>query len=250
MHRQPSLFGVEATDPAPADLAGLLAGPGRLGRMGGTARISVVVDGAWRVHVLVAELVRRGLTASWQPGDQGRFVVRSAYSTRLAVLAAAWSGERGEKRPPTPLFLGGHALRLWVAAAGSPSPGPTPAGRPADAPGGSKGAPSQGKPAPTPAGRPANVPGGSKGAPPPGEPTAPDQAVDGYELQLSAADRACWPAAGAALVAAGLPAELRRPPGGVPAYLITGRSRLELLAELVGPPPAAAPPGAWPAPRG
>ena len=57
--RQPSLFSTEAADPALADLAGLLAGPGEVGRMGGTARISDVVDAAWRVHVLVAELAGR-----------------------------------------------------------------------------------------------------------------------------------------------------------------------------------------------
>jgi hypothetical protein len=65
--RQLSIFGAETTEPSPADLAGLLAGPGRLDRMGGTARVSVRVDAAWRVHVLVAELVRRGLVVSWVP---------------------------------------------------------------------------------------------------------------------------------------------------------------------------------------
>jgi hypothetical protein len=63
--RQLSIFGAETTEPSPADLAGLLAGPGRLGRMGGTARVSVTVDAAWRVHALVAELVRRGLVVNW-----------------------------------------------------------------------------------------------------------------------------------------------------------------------------------------
>ena len=65
--RQLPFFGAETTEPSPADLAGLLAGPGRLGRMGGTARVSVEVDAAWRVHVLIAEFVTRGLTASWRP---------------------------------------------------------------------------------------------------------------------------------------------------------------------------------------
>ncbi|MCY1137412.1 hypothetical protein OWR29_05320 [Actinoplanes sp. Pm04-4] len=68
--RQLPFFGAETTEPSPADLAGLLAGPGRLGRMGGTARVSVVVDGAWRVHVLVGELVIRGLVVSWRPVDE------------------------------------------------------------------------------------------------------------------------------------------------------------------------------------
>src|SRR5690606_3865238 len=87
--------------------------------MGGTARVSVVVDAAWRVHVLVAELVRRGLTAAWEQVGEGRFAVRSAYSIRLAALAAAWLGEGDRKQVPQPLYLSGHALRLWVAAAGS-----------------------------------------------------------------------------------------------------------------------------------
>jgi hypothetical protein len=65
--RQLSIFGVEAAEPSPADLAGLLAGPGRIGRMGGTARVSIRVDAAWRVHVLVAELVSRGLVVTWLP---------------------------------------------------------------------------------------------------------------------------------------------------------------------------------------
>ncbi|GIE98271.1 hypothetical protein [Paractinoplanes rishiriensis] len=65
--RQLPFFGAETTEPAPSDLVGLLAGPGRLGRMGGTARVSIEVDAAWRVHVLVAELVVRGLVASWRP---------------------------------------------------------------------------------------------------------------------------------------------------------------------------------------
>ena len=65
--RQLSIFGVEAADPSLADLAGLLTGPGRLGRMGGTARVAVRVDAAWRVHVLVEELVSRGLVVTWAP---------------------------------------------------------------------------------------------------------------------------------------------------------------------------------------
>jgi hypothetical protein len=68
--RQLPFFGAETTEPSPADLAGLLAGPGVLGRMGGTARVSIEVDAAWRVHVLVAELVARGLTAQWRPIQQ------------------------------------------------------------------------------------------------------------------------------------------------------------------------------------
>src|SRR5687768_374952 len=65
--RQLPIFGAGTTEPSPADLAGLLAGPGRLGRMGGTARVAVPVDAAWRVHVLAAELLIRGLVVNWRP---------------------------------------------------------------------------------------------------------------------------------------------------------------------------------------
>ncbi|MEU4419528.1 hypothetical protein AB0F81_02810 [Actinoplanes sp. NPDC024001] len=137
--RQLSMFGAETTEPSPADLAGLLAGPGRLGRMGGTARVTVCVDAAWRVHVLVSELVARGLAATWAPVEQNPdgvrdddlatpeegtgepppqiFEVRTAYSQRLNGLARAWPAAAAQ------LFLSGPRLRLWVAAAGGPRPG-------------------------------------------------------------------------------------------------------------------------------
>lgn len=199
VHRQPSLFAADANDPGPQDLAGLLAGPGELGRMGGTARVSVTVADAWRVHVLIAELAARDLPASWESlGEPGGFVVRTAYTVRLLALARAWSaqpdGQPG-KRAPVPLHLTGQGLRLWAAAAGSVTP-------------------------------------------------------DGYVLLLGARDEACWEVVGAALQALGLPAALLVPGAGapVPSYRITGRRRLVRLAELVGTPPAAAPPDRWPAP--
>ncbi|HEY2950786.1 MAG TPA: hypothetical protein VGJ53_20720 [Micromonosporaceae bacterium] len=122
LSRQLSLFGVEAVDPSPADLAGLLAGPGQVVRMGGTARVSVVVDDAWRVHVLVAELAARGLGATWSPTEvAGHLGVRTAYATSLASLGAEWL--RGAaKRPPAGFHLNGPRLRLWWAAAGMPEP--------------------------------------------------------------------------------------------------------------------------------
>jgi len=223
--RQLSLFGVEANDPTPADLAGLLAGPGELSRLGGTARVAVRVDAAWRVHAISAELATRGLAATWQAagapaqaaagaaagggGGSGEeappptwFVVRTAYTARLAPLAAAWwEADRGVKRPPAGLHLTGPALRLWVAAAGEPSP-------------------------------------------------------DGYLLRLGVDDAAGWAAVGAALHAIGLAAALLTPTGATPAgapgqagpaYRITGKRRLARLAELVGDPPPAAPARAWPA---
>ncbi|MCX4468769.1 hypothetical protein OOK41_00295 [Micromonospora sp. NBC_01655] len=132
--RQLSLFGAEAADPSVADLAGLLAGPGEMVRMGGTARLSIVVDAAWRVHVLVAELARRGLAAGWEAlGDQ-RHLVRTSYASTLAPLALAWLRDPPAqapggpapgspvKRPPAGFHLNGRRLRLWVAAAGKAEP--------------------------------------------------------------------------------------------------------------------------------
>jgi len=117
--RQLSLFGVEASEPSPADLAGLLAGPGQVVRMGGTARVSVVVDAAWRVHVLVAEFAARGLTGTWVPSADQHLGVRTAYATALAPLGASWL--RGAvKHPPPKFHLDGPRLRLWSVAAGSP----------------------------------------------------------------------------------------------------------------------------------
>ncbi|MGC4886395.1 hypothetical protein [Micromonospora sp. DT227] len=119
--RQPSLFSTEAADPALADLAGLLAGPGEVVRMGGTARLSVVVDAAWRVHVLVAELGARGVPAGWEPTGDGRYRVRTAYASTLTPLARGWL-HGAAKRPPARFHLDGRRLRLWAAAAGAAEP--------------------------------------------------------------------------------------------------------------------------------
>jgi hypothetical protein len=217
--RQLPIFGAETTDPTPADLTGLLAGPGLLSRIGGTARVSVRVDAAWRVHLLVAELVARGLVVSWQPvsaapaqlganedsragrdaGTVGRgagiidadadagagwyrpaYEVRTAYSSRLNGLARAWPAAVDR------LFLDGPRLRLWVAAAGAPYAG-------------------------------------------------------GYALGLDPEkDHAMIDAA---LVRAGLSGSVA---DGGRCYVITGAGPQQRLAELVGRRPAAAPEAFWP----
>ncbi|MFC7549058.1 hypothetical protein [Plantactinospora sp. GCM10030261] len=115
------MFGVAAVEPSPDDLDGLLAGPGQVVRMGGTARVSVEVADAWRVHVLVAELRHRGLTTSWAHTAERRLAVRTAYTATLTPLARSWLRDTG-KRPPDGFHLGGARLRLWVAAAGVPDP--------------------------------------------------------------------------------------------------------------------------------
>lgn len=115
--RQLSLFGVEAAAPAPGDLAGLLAAPGQVVRMGGTARVSVVVEDRWRAAMLVAEMRLRGLPATCVSTVDEHIGVRTAYSAVLAPLASAWL--RGAiKLPPAGFALEGRRLRLWMAAAG------------------------------------------------------------------------------------------------------------------------------------
>ncbi|MEU6075856.1 hypothetical protein [Micromonospora sp. NPDC047074] len=119
--RQLTFFGAETADPSVADLAGLLAGPGEVVRMGGTARLSVLVDAAWRVHVLVAELALRGVAANWEATTDGRHAVRTSYARTLMPLATAWLNGAG-KRPPAGFHLNGRRLRLWLAAAGAVEP--------------------------------------------------------------------------------------------------------------------------------
>jgi hypothetical protein len=118
--RQLSLFGVEAQPPSPLDLEGLLAGGGQVVRMGGTARVSIVVDEPWRARALTAECAQRDLSATCEPSTvEGHLGVRTAYATTLAPLATAWL--RGAvKHAPTGFTLDGRRLRLWAMAAGSP----------------------------------------------------------------------------------------------------------------------------------
>jgi hypothetical protein len=119
--KQLNLFGVEAAAPRPADLAGLLAGPGQVVRMGGTARVSVVVDELWRARALHAELAARGIGATLVATVDEHIAVRSAYTAVLAPLGAAWL--RGAvKLPPPGFWLDGPRLRLWVLAAGHADP--------------------------------------------------------------------------------------------------------------------------------
>lgn len=67
----------------------------------------------------------------------------------------------------------------------------------------------------------------------------------GYVLLLGPQDEPVWPAVGAALVRAGLPAVQIGPRADGPAYRITGQRRLLRLRELIGDPPAGVPADAW-----
>ena len=219
--RQLSLFGAEAGRPEAADLAGLLAGPGQVVRMGGTARVSIVVDDRWRAEALVAELGRRRLLATWSDLRTRRAPAREltpvadpeaaddeppekpgtpkqepeppapeesdarfeVHTAYTAILndLAAAWLDGTTKRAPADLLLDGRALRLWTLAAGRPHEG-------------------------------------------------------GYLLGADAGAEDA--AVGAALARTGLAPQLTDRPG----YVVIGQR----LAELVGEPPKQAPPGLWP----
>ena len=67
----------------------------------------------------------------------------------------------------------------------------------------------------------------------------------GYVLLLGPQDEAVWPAVGAALVRAGLPAAQIGPRADGPAYRINGLRRLARLRELIGDRPPGVPEQAW-----
>ena len=241
--RQLSIFGVEAADPSLADLAGLLIGPGRLGRMGGTARVAVPVDAAWRVHVLVEELVSRGLVVSWAPvatdGVEEHVAELTAEPVELTLAAeeepaepadepaAAGAGEVAGDQPgevgagtvETPEDAGPRTVSFEVRTAYSSRLNPL------------------ARAWPPPADR-LFLTGpqlrlwvAAAGAPRP----------DGYALGLDP-DGFLDRAVGTALTRVGLAGTVQ----AGPAYVIAGRRRLARLAELVGERPAAAPERLWP----
>jgi hypothetical protein len=281
--RQLPFFGAETTEPSPTDLAGLLAGPGRLGRMGGTARVSVEVDAAWRVHVLVAELVARGLVANWRPiqdqhQDQDQDLVRDDVPPGSADVIPAVENHQEPQGDPIE-DLPPEEPDPWA----DPPPEPKPVPRP------------EPKPAPEPAPEPIQP---AKAAPPqeeseeheaaeegaedpPPEPKLRFEVLTAYSSRLIGLARA-WPevseqlflsgprlrlwvaAAGepipggyalgldpgkdvaaidAALVRAGLAGRLSDDGTHM---RIMGKRRVRRLAELVGERPEAAPEEMWP----
>jgi hypothetical protein len=89
--------------------------------MGGTARVSVVVEDRWRAAALVAEIRVRGLEPTCVSTVDEHIGVRTPYSAVLAPIAAAWL--RGAiKLPPPGFAIEGRRLRLWMTAAGYRDP--------------------------------------------------------------------------------------------------------------------------------
>jgi hypothetical protein len=119
--RQLSLFSAQMRPPAVADLEGLLCGTGHLVRRQDTARLSVLVTGAWRADELRAGFAELGLDGgdpvSVATSGEEQVSVRTSFDPRLGRLALRWS--RGaHPAVPADLQLDGHRLRWWLLASG------------------------------------------------------------------------------------------------------------------------------------
>ncbi|OCB28194.1 hypothetical protein A5675_05540 [Mycobacterium malmoense] len=120
---QLSFFTAESVPPAVADLSGVLAASGQIVMVGGPeahgARLSVVVDQAWRAAAL-AEMIREaGLVPEIGRTDEDTPLVRTAVTPALVSLAAEWT--RGAVKTVPPRWLPGpRELRAWTLAAGHP----------------------------------------------------------------------------------------------------------------------------------
>ncbi|MCW2602656.1 MAG: hypothetical protein JWN61_791 [Pseudonocardiales bacterium] len=131
-----SLFGAESIAPSLDDLAGVLFAGGHWVRRGDAqqptgrqsaasrraanaaspARLSVIVDDAWRQAALVAELAARGFVGEAVEED-GRLAARTGFEPALAAMAERWI--RGASiAPPADLTLTAGGLRLWAICAG------------------------------------------------------------------------------------------------------------------------------------
>jgi hypothetical protein len=114
---QLSFFTAGNQPPAVADLEGLLLGVAQVVRLGGTARISVLVDEAWRVDAVLEAYGERGLQGETVSTLEGQTAVRTPFARLLLPIAAKWV--RGAVKAVPPLWsLDGSRLRMWAVAAG------------------------------------------------------------------------------------------------------------------------------------
>jgi hypothetical protein len=116
---QLSFFSAESLPPAVSDLTGVLAAAGQIVMVGGGARLSVVVDQAWRAQALGQMIDEAGLTAEITVTEENTPLVRTAVDASLRPIAAEWT--RGAvKTVPPPWLPGPRELRAWTLAAGGP----------------------------------------------------------------------------------------------------------------------------------
>jgi hypothetical protein len=114
---QLSFFTAGTQPPAVADLEGLLLGTAQVVRLGGTARLSVLVGDVWRADALLAAFEERGLRGETAPTLDGQTSVRTPFARTLVPVAERWV--RGAvKAVPARWSLDGPRLRMWTVAAG------------------------------------------------------------------------------------------------------------------------------------
>jgi hypothetical protein len=114
---QLSFFTAGTQPPAVADLEGLLLGNGQIVRIGGTARLSVVVAAGWRAEALLVAFADRGLHGERVETIDGQLAVRTPFSRQLLPLAQRWARGAVKAIPPRWL-LDGPRLRMWAVSAG------------------------------------------------------------------------------------------------------------------------------------
>jgi hypothetical protein len=115
---QLSFFTAGTQPPSVADLEGLLLGTGQIVRIGGTARLSVVVPGDdWRTDALLVAYADRGLHGERAAAIEGQLSVRTPFSRQLLPVAQRWARGAMKAIPPRWL-LDGPRLRMWAISAG------------------------------------------------------------------------------------------------------------------------------------
>jgi hypothetical protein len=120
---QLSFFSAESVPPAVSDLTGLLAATGQIVSVvaagAGGARLSVVVDHAWRAAAIAEMIAECGLVPEITRTDENTPLVRTPIDPRLCDIAADWT--RGAVKTAPPGWLPGpRELRAWTLAGGSP----------------------------------------------------------------------------------------------------------------------------------
>ena len=116
---QLSFFSAESVPPSVTDLTGVLATTGQIVVVGDGARLSVVVDRAWRASALADLFTEAGLPAEVTVTEENTPLVRTGVEPRLRALAAQWT--RGAVKTVPPRWLPGpRELRAWTLAAGTP----------------------------------------------------------------------------------------------------------------------------------
>lgn len=118
---QMSLFSAETSEANPADLAGLLCGPGQIVRFGAgdTARLSIVLADRSRAEAVTIAGRTSGVELTAVTTESGSTALRTAFRRDLVELAGAWIRGAGKSVPPG-FQLDGAVLRFWALAAGWP----------------------------------------------------------------------------------------------------------------------------------